>query len=280
MTAATTAGAVLRRQGPLEVLAWPALDELGADVFITTRHGGVSDGGYASLNLALHVGDEPARVLENRRRAAAAAGADLSDFVFCEQTHGRGVTVVSAADRGRGTLRRDDAIWQTDAVVTRDPGTVLAVMVADCVPIVLLDPQARVLACVHAGWRGTVAGVTAAALHAMRSLGAHPQRMLAAIGPAIPADRYQVGPEVTGAAQRYFGPDLTGIARPDAAGSALFDLAAANRRVLVEAGLPERQVLTSGMGTGREAGLFFSDREERPCGRFAAIARLRPEDGR
>jgi hypothetical protein len=146
MTAATTAGAVLRRQGPLEVLAWPALDALGADVLVTTRHGGVSDGGYASLNLALHVGDEPARVLENRRRAAAAAGADLADFVFCEQTHGRGVTVLSAADRGRGTLRRDDAIWQTDAVVTRDPGTVLAVMVADCVPIVLLDPQARVLA--------------------------------------------------------------------------------------------------------------------------------------
>jgi copper oxidase (laccase) domain-containing protein len=102
---------------------------------------------------------------------------------------------------------------------------------------------------------------------------------VAGIGPAVGADRYQVGPDVTGAAQRYFGPDLTGIARPDGTGAALFDLAAANRRVLVEAGLPEGQVLTSGMGTGREAGLFFSDREERPCGRFAAIARLRPEDG-
>ena len=76
----------------------------------------------------------------------------------------------------------------------------LVVLVADCVPIVLLDPQARVLGCVHAGWRGTVAGVTGAALHAMRSLGARPERMVVAIGPAIAADRYQVGPEVTGAA--------------------------------------------------------------------------------
>jgi YfiH family protein len=278
MTSATTAGTVLRRQGPLDVLAWPSLDALGADVFVSTRHGGVSQGSYASLNLALHVGDDPASVLENRRRVAAAAGADLADTVFCEQVHGRDVTVVSAADRGRGTLRRDDAILATDAVVTCDPGTVLVVMVADCVPIVLLDPQAGVLGCVHAGWRGTVAGVTGAALHAMRSLGARPDRMVAAIGPAIAADRYQVGPDVTGAAQRQFGPDLTGIARPDGAGGWLFDLPAANRRALREAGVGDRQILDAGVATGGAAGLFFSDREQRPCGRFAAVARLRPED--
>jgi purine-nucleoside/S-methyl-5'-thioadenosine phosphorylase / adenosine deaminase len=277
MTAATTAGATIRRQGQLEVLAWPALDDLGADVLVTTRHGGVSSGGYASLNLALHVGDDPAHVISNRRRAAAAAGADLSDLVFCEQTHGRGVAVVSAADRGRGTLRRGDAILQTDAVVTSDPGTVLAVMMADCVPIVLLDPQARVLGCVHAGWRGTVAGVTGAALHAMRSLGARPERMVAAIGPAIDPGRYQVGPEVTGAAQRFFG-DLSGLARPDGTGRWLFDLPAANRRVLREAGVPGGQILDAGVATGQPAGLFFSDREQRPCGRFAILARLRPEE--
>src|SRR6185312_3305224 len=183
-------------------------------------------------------------------------GADLADFVFCEQAHGNHATVVSAADRGRGTLRRDDAIGQTDAVVTTDPGTVLVILVADCVPIILLDPEARVLACVHAGWRGTVAGVTGAALHAMQSLGARPGRMLAAIGPAA-------------AAGRYFGGDVAGIMHADGEGRWLFDLPAANRRIIRESGVPDRQILGSGTATGSgpdgEPGLFFSDREDRPC---------------
>jgi len=275
MTAATTAGAGLRRQGGLDVLAWPAFDAAGVDAIVTTRRGGVSAVPYATLNLALHVGDEPADVLANRRRVAAAIGADVADFVFCEQAHGNHVTAVSAADRGRGALRRDDAVGQTDAVVTTDPGTVLAVLVADCVPIILLDPEARVLACVHAGWRGTVAGVTGAALHAMQGLGARPGRMLAAVGPAVAADRYQVGGDVAAAADRYFGGDLTGIMRPDGAGRWLFDLPAANRRVIREAGVPDRQILGSGLVTGDDPGWFFSDREARPCGRFAAVARLR-----
>lgn len=280
MRAATTTGPGLRKQGPLDVLAWPSLDALDLDAVVTTRHGGVSTGSYASLNLALHVGDEPDAVLENRRRVAAALGADLGDFVFCDQSHGNHVATVTAADRGRGTLRRADSLVQTDAVVTRDPGTVLVVMVADCVPIILVDPEAQVLGCVHAGWRGTVAGVTGAALHAMRSLGARPERMLAAVGPAVAADRYQVGPDVVAAAGRYFSGQLDGIIHPSGPGQWLFDLPAANRRMLREAGVPDRQIMDSGLATGHRDGLFFSDREERPCGRFAAIARLRPEEDR
>ena len=261
------------------MLAWPSLDALDLDAVVTTRHGGVSTAGYASLNLALHVGDEPAAVLENRRRVAAALGADPADFVFCDQSHGNHVATVTAADRGRGTLRRADSLVQTDAVVTRDPGTVLVVLVADCVPIILVDPEAQVLGCVHAGWRGTVAGVTGAAMHAMRSLGARPERMLAAVGPAVAADRYQVGQDVAAAAGRYFG-NLDGIMRPDGPGRWLFDLPAANRRMLRESGVPDRQIMDSGLATGHRDGLFFSDRETRPCGRFAAVARLRPrEDG-
>jgi polyphenol oxidase len=284
MTAATTTGAELRKQGGLDVLAWPLFDAAGVDAVVTTRRGGVSAAPYGTLNLALHVGDEPASVLANRRRVAAAVGADLPDFVFCEQSHSNHVTVVSAADRGRGTLRRDDAVGQTDAVVTTDPGTVLAVLVADCVPIILLDPEARVLACVHAGWRGTVAGVTGAALHAMQSLGARPARMVAAIGPAVAASRYQVGPEVAAAADRFFGGDVAGIVRADGPGHWLFDVPAANRRVIRESGVPDRQILGTDLATGSgpdgAPGLFFSDREARPCGRFAAVARLRPrEDG-
>src|SRR5207244_9665668 len=91
------------------------------------------------------------------------------------------------------------------------PGVFLATLTADCVPIVLHDPVAGVLACVHAGWRGTVAGVTAAALATMQDLGARPADVIAGIGPAIGADRYQVGPDVHQAVTRTFGPAAAGF---------------------------------------------------------------------
>jgi hypothetical protein len=268
----------LRRCGALDVLAWPAFDEHPVDVLVTGRQGGVSAGPYESLNLGLHVGDSTAAVLENRRRTAAALGADLSDLVFCNQSHGRNVHVVTAADRGRGTLSQDDAIAATDALVTTEPGIGLVVMVADCVPIVLFDPVARVLSCVHAGWRGTVARVSQAAVEAMAALGSDPADIIAGIGPAISPDRYQVGQEVAEAARQCFGAQETGhVLKPDGTGKWLFDLWSANAIVLREAGLRDGSIHLAAVPTG-PAGTspFFSDRAARPCGRFAAVARLRP----
>jgi YfiH family protein len=221
------------------------------------------------------VGDDPGNVVENRPRAAAAVGAGLGDLVFATQVHGAAARVVTGADRGRGAAAPGETVGAADALVTTDPGTVLAVLVADCVPIVLYDPRARVIACVHAGWRGTVARVTGAAVAAMRTLGARPGDVLAGIGPAIGPDRYQVGAEVAGAARDALGPFL----RPDGTGAWLFDLWAANRFLLREAGVPDRNIHLAGVPTGPEPGLFFSDRAARPCGRFAALARLLPADG-
>ena len=164
-----------------------------------------------------------------------------------------------------------------DALVTASPGVVLAILTADCVPIVLHDPVAGVLACVHAGWRGTVAGVTAAAIAVMQGLGARPSDVIAGIGPAIGADRYQVGPDVHEAVSRSFGPAAPGFIRPDpsAPGHWLLDLPSANRHALREAGVPGPQIHTTGLVTGPVPGHFFSDRTARPCGRLALVARLR-----
>ena len=162
--AASIGPATLRAAGPLTLLTWPALDASGVVAAVTAREGGVSSGPYATLNLSLSVGDDPAQVAENRRRLAAALGTDLGDFVFARQVHGAGVRVVREADRGSGAFGMDDAIADTDALVTATPGVVLVILTADCVPIVLHDPVAGVLACVHAGWRGTVARVCAAAV--------------------------------------------------------------------------------------------------------------------
>jgi len=274
MTTQAAAGYELRQRAGLRVLAWPALDGQGAEAIVTTRDGGVSAGVYATLNLSFSVGDEPGNVVENRRRAAAAIGAGLGDLVFARQVHGAAVRVVTGADRG-GAAVSGGTVGDADALVTSEPGPVLAVLVADCVPVVLYDPRARVLACVHAGWRGTVARATGAALAAMETLGARRADVRAGIGPAIGPDRYQVGAEVADAARDGLGPFL----RPDGAGAWLFDLWAANRFLLREAGVPDRNIHVAGVPTGPAPGLFFSDRTARPCGRFAALARLRPEAG-
>ncbi len=265
------APAALRRVGGLEVLAWTALDGLGAEAFVTTRAGGVSTGPYESLNLGLTVGDEPRAVLENRRRVAAALGAGLGDFVFSRQVHGAGVRAVTAADRSSGAFALDESVPEGDVLVTADPSVVLAILAADCVPVVLHDPAAGVLACVHAGWRGTVARACAAAVDAMTGLGASPAAIIAGIGPAIGPDRYQVGPEVAAAVEAEFG--AAGVIRPDGTGRWLLGLAAANRLVLREAGLPDGNIHATAYTTGD--GLFFSDRAVRPCGRLALVARLR-----
>ena len=296
MTApAASAAAGLRQRAGLPVLTWPALDPLPVEAIVTTRHGGVSAGGYATLNLSFAVGDEAANVRENRRRAAAALGADPADFVFATQVHGRRAEVVSAADRGRGTLAAGDAAGPADALVTATPGTVLAILVADCVPIVLYDPAAHVLACVHAGWRGTVARTAQAALAAMCSLGTRPDDVISGIGPSVAAGSYQVGEEVAAAARDAFGEKAAGAAQDDSGqqaqallcpaptggpGQWLFDLPAANRHILRAAGVPDGQIHVAATPTGPDPGLFFSHRAERPCGRFALAARLEPREQR
>ena len=288
---ASPPSSAFRAVGDLRLLTWPALDASGADAAVTARSGGVSTGPYATLNLSLSVGDDPGCVRENRRRLAAACGVTPGDFVFARQVHGAGVRIVADADRGSGTRSLDDAIGSVgeagraggaDALVTTSPGVVLAILTADCVPIVLHDPVAGVLACVHAGWRGTVAGVTAAALAAMQRLGARPSDVTAGIGPAIGADRYQVGPDVHEAVSRAFGPAAAGFIRPDpsAPGRWLLDLWAANRHALRQAGVPGPRIHTTDIATGPGPGHFFSDRTARPCGRLALVARLRPGGAR
>jgi YfiH family protein len=276
MSTQATTGWELRERGGLRVLAWPALAAHPVDALVTTRHGGVSVGGYATLNLSFGVGDRPADVLENRRRAAAALGAELGDFALCSQVHGAVARVVTRADRGRGAAVADAGVGDADALVTSDPGTVVGVMVADCVPIVLYDPGAHVVACVHAGWRGTVAGVAGAALDAMAGLGTRPAGVIAGLGPAIGPDRYQVGEDVAAAVRARFGDRAGQVIRPDGTGRWLCDLWSANRLLLREAGVADANIHVAGVPTGAE---FFSNRTARPCGRFAVLARLRPRDG-
>ncbi len=253
----------------------------GLTVAVSTRHGGTSTGVYESLNLGLHVGDDPDRVVANRDRAARAFGVTLDQMVFAGQVHGVTTALVGPDEAGRGTRAEADALPATDALVTTSADLTLAVLVADCVPLVLTDPAAGVLAVVHAGWRGTAAGVVGHALEAMGHHGAQPPRVVAYLGPAVAPERYQVGEEVVRGLQAAVDPQPLDpeAARPDGASHWLVDLIAANRQQLRLAGLRPDHIFAS--DTTSDDGDHFSDRAQRPCGRFALLARLtsRDQDG-
>lgn len=242
----------------------------GVRCSVSTRAGGVSEGSYASLNLGLHVGDESDRVIENRRRAAAAMDLALDDLIFMDQTHTAHVAQVSRVDRGRGSRAVRDAIAATDGLVTRED-VALVVMVADCSPIVLADPAAEILAVAHAGWRGLVAGIVTETVSTMLSLGADRSRIVALIGPTIDQATFEVGAEVVDQMIERLGsvvePSIDRVgARPHV------DLAGACAIALHEEGIVSDRLSRMSLDTSDDR--FFSDRRARPCGRFAMIAQL------
>lgn len=178
---ATTAGPT--------VTAVPAADPsggAGAHFAFTDRWGGVSTGPYGSLNLGGAVGDDPAAVVANRARAAGTLGLDPERVVWMNQVHGREVAVV---DGPWGPGREIPAV---DALVTSRRALPLAVLTADCVPVLLADPVAGVVAAAHAGRPGLVAGVVPAAVEAMLALGAEASRIVARTGPAVCGGCYEV----------------------------------------------------------------------------------------
>ena len=153
-----------------------------------TRKGGVSKGQFASLNCGFSAGDELARVTENRARVCAKLSNHSKILLTtAQQVHGTDTATVSGAWEGNPL--------EADALVTATPGIALGVLTADCAPVLLADPYAGVIGGAHAGWRGALAGVTGAAVQAMVDLGADPGRMIAAIGPCISQESYEIGPE-------------------------------------------------------------------------------------
>ncbi len=174
----------------------------------TTRKGGVSRGRFAQCNLGLAVGDEPAAVVENRRRALSALGLELSSAVAAQQVHGDRVARVGRAEAGRGALARETAIPGVDALITDETGLTLIIGCADCVPVYLVDPDRPAIGLAHAGWRGTVGKIATQTVRAMTgAFGSRPDRLLAAIGPSIGPCCYEVDETVAGPLREAFPED-------------------------------------------------------------------------
>lgn len=208
----------------------------------STRKGGVSSPPFASLNLGSRVGDAPEAVEENRRRLHEAAGLPAGSIRTCRQVHGPRVLDAS------GPHWREE---EADALLGAG-GVAVGVFTADCVPVLLADPVSGEVVAVHAGWRGTVAEIAKEAVRALEQRGRAAEGLLAAIGPAIARCCYEVSPELAATFRERYG----------AAEGRKVDLVAANRSILLAAGLrPERiDVLDTCTFCNREE--FFSHRRD------------------
>ncbi len=238
---------------------------LSAPHAFTTRFGGVSSGAYGApggggLNLDERLigdlQDDPADVAENRRRALEPLGFAPHALALLDQVHG---SEVVQADPKR--------LQTADAQVSAEAGVVLGILTADCYPILLEDPEAGVVGAAHAGWKGSLGRVAERTVEAMQQLGARPERIRAAVGPGISAQRYAVGPEVAGRfAAAGFNAHLKELQ---------LDLAGVNAQVLREAGLEPHNIWTAGRCTFESA--FYSHRRDAGrTGRMLALIGVRP----
>ncbi|MBP5231652.1 MAG: peptidoglycan editing factor PgeF [Clostridia bacterium] len=250
-----------------EYLTCPLLDGAGVPHLFSTRWGGVSAGCFSDWNFASgteDVKDDPEHVLENYERAARIFGLRKEDVCRTYQAHTDRVLTVGEPERGVG-ISKPKFPFGVDGLVTASPDLLLSVRTADCVPILLADPYAGVCAAVHAGWRGTAAGIAAVAVGEMGRSGADPARILAALGPCAGPDCYEVGEDVRQAfALSFPGSDPFFRPKDPEAGSGdpkyLLDMAGANRARLIRAGLTEDHISVCGLCTHCRTDLFFSHR--------------------
>lgn len=247
---------------------------------VSTRRGGVSQGAFASLNLGRVVGDDAESVEINYRRLADAVGVPRAAMTTTWQVHSHRIVRATRANAG-------GMIDKADGVVTDVPGLPITQRYADCTPVLVYDPRWHAVGIAHAGWRGTVAGVTPALVQAMAEyFGSDPGDLLAAVGPAIGPCCYEVGQEVVDAAGVVFaavcgdvllaqerplnGNGATGAVRP----AVHFDLWRANQWQFERAGVQHIEV--AGICTRCQRDTFFSHRGDHgKTGRFGAVAMLR-----
>lgn len=245
----------------------------------STRVGGTGTKPYDTLNLAFHVGDDPAAVVRNRETVCRVLGAKIENIVTAQQVHGVNIAVVDSSHAGAGAFNYDSAIPGTDGLITDVPELVLATFYADCVPIFILDPVKKVIASVHAGWKGTVAGIGECAVKKMTEIfGTDPAHCLAGIGPSIGPCCYEVDePVIRCLQERYvWWPD---VLEYTGGGRARLNLWEANRKVMVGAGIMTDNVELASTCTCCNPEMLFSYRGSGGVtGRMGAFVMLRSDN--
>ena len=243
-------------------LTFPLLEKTGlVRHLFSTRMGGVSRGIYSSMNLSFSRGDNKENVDENFRRIAQVLDSTPEHIVCSRQTHTTNVRKVTEEDLGKGVVRETD-YDDVDGLITNVPGIILATFYADCVPLYFVDVKKRAIGLSHSGWRGTVNRMGQATLQAMkRAYGTEPSDVMAAIGPSICQDCYEVGEEVADAFRKSFPNEWEYLIRKGKEeGKYQLDLQETNRRILLAAGVLPENIAVTDICTCCNSELLFSHR--------------------
>ena len=249
-------------EGAVPYLSFPMFRDTGlvTDGF-STRLGGVSEGCFSSLNLSFDRGDDRAAVAENFRRMGEALGVRCEDMVLSQQTHTTNIRIVTDEDRGKGITRERD-YTDIDGLITNVPGICLVTTYADCVPLYFLDPAKKVIALSHSGWRGTVGKIGKKTVELMHDkFGSDPADILAAVGPSVCQDCYEVSADVIDRFKEVFDRsawDELFYEKPD--GKYQLDLWKANEKIFLEAGIRKDHIAVTNVCTHCNSEILYSHR--------------------
>lgn len=224
-------------------------------------------------NYALHVGENPEQVIENRRRLAELLGMTLAAWTCGEQVHGVHIEEAKCSDRGRGNETRDKAFADTDGILTAQEDLLLASYYADCVPLFFYAPDLDMVGVAHAGWKGTVGKIGPRMVEELVRRGADKTKLEIAIGPSIGACCYEVDHRVMDPLQEALASKPSeAIAKQAGENHWKLDLKQANRELLRQAGVPDSNILVSGYCTSCEETFFYSHRRDQgKTGRMVAL---------
>ncbi len=248
-------------------LSFPALSNIP---FIkhgfSTRIGGVSDGMFSSMNLGRGNGpvkDDKEKVLENYRRISRSIGIDVNSIVISKQVHKTNIRAVTLEDRGKGLFIPRD-FEEVDGLITNEPGITLVTKYADCVPLYFVDWKKKAIGLTHSGWRGTVAEIGRCTVEELlRHYGSEPENIIAVIGPSICKECFEIGEDVATEFEKAF-PNAYEFKILEKLGDSnkyFCDLWAANRQILIKAGLREENIHISGVCTCCNDDILFSHRK-------------------
>lgn len=252
------------KKGDLIYITFPKFDATGlTSNCFTTRFGGVSTGHLSTMNMSFspNRGDSEKNVLQNYKIICNALGVDYSNCVISHQTHTTNLRTITSDDIGKGITKPQD-YEDIDGLITNLTGVTLVTLYADCVPLLFLDPEKRVIANSHAGWKGTVGEIGRLTVEKMKSdFGCNPENIIAAIGPSICMNCFEVDKPVYQLFSKLPNIKIQDICKPKDNGKYLIDLWEANRRILINAGIKPENIDITDLCTKCNDTLFFSHRK-------------------